>query len=116
MKDDAKIKSETAELPYLKINIIDEMEILEHEIRDSGEQAFKKTTYWNQQKSGLADLNPEQISRISEQLERVGAQLESMAAQLERVDAQLERIQVQSERIEARLERIQAWAAKREFI
>lgn len=109
VQDDSKIKDEAPQEPSLKTNIIDEMRNLENEIQQSAGSTFKKTTYWNQQKSGLGDSTREQISKITEHLERIEAQLEKM-------QEQLERMQDQSERIYARLEKIQSRGEKQWFL
>lgn len=109
IQDDSKIKDEIPPDTSLKINTIDEMKNLESEIQQSADSTFKKTTYWNQQKSGLGDSSREQISEITEHLERIQAQLEKM-------QKQLESMQDQSERIYARLEKIQSRGEKQWFL
>ncbi|MDD2217645.1 MAG: hypothetical protein PHW03_06600 [Eubacteriales bacterium] len=102
IKDDMEIRDKHDQIPSSKINIVQEMKNSEREIRESSSPTFKKTTYWNQQKSGLADSSSDQILKILETLEQM--------------EAQLARVEAQSQRIEAQLEMIQARAEKRKFI
>ncbi len=89
MKEEIEIKEEkTGEIPLLEIRIIEDAENIQHETSEAN-RSFKKTTYWNLQKSAWDEQNTEQLFKMNEHLEKIEEQLIKMEGHLDRITLQL---------------------------